>query len=221
MPETLAEAYRVQRVSIENWDDDVAGWKVGGVPPSYVERFSETRLAGPIFATSIQRAQSGVVAQLPVFVDGFAAIEPEFIIELGNTRAEDRMFIGAEIASSPIPAINDHGPIAVICDFGNNNGLLVGPEIVDWQSRHEQVAITTVINDETVGAKDLADFSIDSRAALAFLVRHAQHHDILMPPGTLVSTGAITGVHEAAIGARSRLDFGQFGSVELELVAAK
>ena len=39
------------------------------------------------------------------------------------------MFIGIEIASSPLVNINDYGPAVVASDFGNNAGLLLGAEI--------------------------------------------------------------------------------------------
>ena len=41
---------------------------------------------------------------------------------------------GIEVASSPLGRINELGPIAVISDFGNNNGLVIGPEIAGWRT---------------------------------------------------------------------------------------
>ena len=38
---------------------------------------------------------------------------------------------GIEVASSPIPDINALGPTVIAADFGNNNGLLLGPELAD------------------------------------------------------------------------------------------
>lgn len=45
------------------------------------------------------------------------------------------LFIGVEIASSPLATINTLGPRVVISDFGNNNGLILGPEVTDWLRR--------------------------------------------------------------------------------------
>ena len=45
------------------------------------------------------------------------------------------MYIGIEIASSPLQNINDFGPAVVASDFGNNAGLLLGAEVTDWQTR--------------------------------------------------------------------------------------
>lgn len=157
---------------------------------------------------------------MPVFRGGFAAIEPEFIIQLGANRAADRLFIGAEIASSPIPAINDYGPIAVISDFGNNNGLLIGAEVPDWRDHTEEVRVIAEIDGEIIAEKVVATIAQNAEAALDFLVKLAERKGFELPEGTYVSSGAITGVHEAEIGSTSRLDFGSLGELHLELVEA-
>lgn len=220
LPETLEAAYRLQEHSAAAWRDEIVGWKVGGVPAAYVARFDERFLAGPIFAGLVKHAEPGFEVEMPVFEGGFAAIEPEFIIQLGSADAEDRMFIGAEIASSPIPAINDHGPTAVISDFGNNNGLLLGAEVEHWRDRTDQVVVTTQIDGREVGTKIVPDFPDAALESLAFLRRLARLRGYELSPGTYVSTGAITGVHEAAPGARSRLDFGDLGRLDLMLVGS-
>ena len=220
LPESLEEAYRLQALSIADWQDEVVGWKVGGVPAAYLDRFDETFLAGPIFARSVRTVDQGGRVEMPVFEGGFAAIEPEFVFHLGARETEDRLFIGAEIASSPIPAINDYGPTAVISDFGNNNGLAIGPEIADWRTREGSVTITTHIDGHHIAEKWLPDYRESALAALAFLRALAERRGFALPEGTLVSSGAITGVHEAAAGAEALLDFGPFGSFELVLVNA-
>lgn len=220
--ETFAEAYEVQRLSRGVWDDPVAGWKVGGVPADFIEHFGEERLTGPIFQRSVVTLQSDETAMMPVFEGGFSAIEPEFIIELGETRAQDRMYIGAEVAGSPIPAINDVGPIAVISDFGNNRGMIIGPEIHDWQNiDHAPVTVETHINGELIASRTVDDLRVDPRKALKFWLSHAEKNALDTAAGTYISSGAITGVHEAPIGAQSVLDFGRFGSVSLELTKAE
>ncbi|MDN3644745.1 hypothetical protein QWY75_00845 [Pontixanthobacter aestiaquae] len=222
LPGSFADAYEVQRLSRERWADDVAGWKVGGVPSAFIEQFGETRLVGPIFARSVVRVSPGEMAKMPVFAGAFGAIEPEFVIELGESRDQDRLYIGAEIASSPLPAINDIGPIAVICDFGNNNGLLIGDEIVGWRDMAAKMAVVeTHIDGELIGSKVLPEFRTDALDVLDFIFDHARKYDIDLPAGTFVSTGAITGVHEASIGSRSTLDFGSFGTLDMELTRAE
>lgn len=221
LPDDLGTAYGIQHHSIDRWPDTVAGWKVGGVPSDYVERFNETRLAGPIFSQTVVHATESCTASMPVFAGGFAAIEPEFVLRLGRTRDEDRLYIGAEIASSPIPSINDYGPIAVISDFGNNNGLLVGPEIEGWRKERQPVTVVCEIDGEQIASRDIPVLGENVEAAREFLSALSDKLSFDLPEGSLVSSGAITGVHEAQIGARSKLDFGRFGVLHLELTEAK
>ena len=219
-PADLASAYRIQARSIDGWPDDIAGWKVGGIPPQLRAQLDADWLVGPIFAGQTQWARKAEVAAMPVFEQGFAAIEPEFVVMLGGSRDQDRLFIGAEIASSPVPAINDYGPTAVVCDFGNNNGLLIGEEIADWSHVSEPFDVTISIDGKQVGRKLLADGFANCIAARNFCIAHAERDGRTLKPGTLVSTGAITGVHEARAGARSSITFEPFGALELELIPA-
>lgn len=220
LPANLGEAYRVQALSRIEWPDKVVGWKVGGIPAKHREALGADYLSGPIFARRFFRAKSGVVNPMPVFADGFAAIEPEFVLQIGETADQDRVFVGAEIASSPIVAINDIGPLAVVCDFGNNNGLLLGPEIANWRELGgECVPVRTEIEGETVGEKDVFDLPEAVNRSRAFLIDLAQREGIDLPAGTYISTGAITGVHDAVCGNRSTLHFGERGTLEIELVA--
>ena len=220
VPETLEDAYLVQDNSIAAWDDEVAGWKVGGVPPSYQDRFTDKKLVGPVFRNALYYGGHKGPVQMHAFVGGFAAIEPEFIVELGATPEEDRLYIGVEIASSPVPALNDYGPAAIICDFGNQNGVLIGPEIVDWRSQGRNLRVIAEIDDEVVGDKTLSNFPDDAYASVDFLREVSARRGYDLPPGTFVSSGAITGVHQTAVGAKSRIDFGDLGVLELELVPA-
>lgn len=221
MPATLDECYAVQLNSIAAWHDKPAGWKVGGVPAAYIETFNETRLTGPIYSKRVFHAAAGAETEVGV-LPGFAAVEPEWAFMLGATPEEDRVFLGVEIASSPLIAINDMGPVAVICDFGNNNGLIVGPEIENWRDLNPgDIHLTTEIEGKIVGEKTVTNFPQDGMMAVAFLRAHAEKHGIDLPVGTFCASGAITGVHESRAGERSVCHFGQFGSLGISLVAAE
>ena len=219
-PANLATAYLIQERSIKLWPDAVAGWKVGGIPPQWRDELGADWLVGPIFSRSVQSARYGEVSMMPVYHNGFAAIEPELILKLGVTRAEDRLFIGAEIASSPVPAINDFGPAAVVCDFGNNNGLLIGDEILNWSQTVGSTEVSIEIDGEQVGHRVLENLVDGAVAARDFCIEHARSTGRLLKPGTLISTGAITGVHEATVGAQCNISFDRFGQLKLQMGAA-
>ncbi|NJM50705.1 MAG: hypothetical protein HC843_07385 [Sphingomonadales bacterium] len=221
LPETLEDAYDVQAKSRHAWADRVGGWKVGGVPPAFLSRFDERRLAGPIFAKNIYSAIWNEATSMPVY-PGFAAIEGELIFCLGDNEDEDTLHVGVEIATSPLPAINDMGPIAVICDFGNNGGLIVGPEIKDWRSyKPNFFEVVTEIEGKIVGKTEMRDFGEDALLALAFMRDHAKRQGIDLPAGTYISTGAITGVHETVAGAQSVVRFGPLGNLRIQLFPAQ
>jgi len=220
IPETLEDAYLVQDHSIAAWDDEIVGWKVGGVPPSYQDRFTDKKLVGPVFRKALRYEMADGPVPMPAYVGGFAAIEPEFIFELGASPEEDRMYIGVEIASSPVPDLNDLGPAAIISDFGNQNGVLIGPEVVEWRKRGPDLHVICEIDGEVIGDKTLSNFPEEGLASVDFLREVSKRRGYDLPPGTLVSSGAITGVHVTAVGAKSRIGFGELGELELELVPA-
>ena len=147
IPQSMAESYAIQDIAIGLFPGEVVGWKVGGVPPAQQPKLGIHRLAGAIFARNVWPAPGGTVVPLPEIEGGFAAVESEFIARIGAdadpattdwtieeaTAAVDKVFIGVELAGSPLSAINDLGSAVVASDFGNNGGLMIGPEVENWR----------------------------------------------------------------------------------------
>ncbi len=230
IPETMTQAYDIQSASIARWPDSVGGWKVGLIPPPLQDRYSAERLAGPIFQSDIFDVSPGSIVTMPVFVGGFAAIEAEFIVRLGESiepverqwSDEDlvakvaAIHIGAEIASSPMAEINNLGPTVIASDFGNNAGLLLGPEIANWQSaRLEDLPAKVHVDGEIVGEASAAAIPGGPIGALRSLVQVAAQRGIELPAGTLISTGASTGIHDVEASSISRVEFGEHGWFEV------
>ena len=166
MPTSLTAAYDHQDAALGLWPDHVAGWKIGRIAPPWSARFGEERLVGPIFCRGIRHVQPGDAAEYPVFEGGFAAVEAEFVFRLLADPPADKvgwtveeaaalecaLHIGIATAGSPLAAINELGPTVIISDFGNNAGLLLGPEIPDWRTRPlETLTTETFIDGESVG----------------------------------------------------------------------
>jgi len=226
LPGSLDGAYAIQAASVARWADTVAGWKIGMIPAEHRPRAGDERLAGPIFKSSITRVESGATKIMPIYVDGFAAVEAEFILELGRavqpsareySNADlaglvSSLFIGAEIASSPIAAINKLGPACVVSDFGNNAGLLLGPAVANWSSRGlDSLTAKVMIDGAVVGKATASAIPGGPLAALRFLLRLAAARSIALPEGALISTGAVTGVHAVSASSAARVDFGSLG----------
>ena len=147
VPDDLVTAYRVQDLAIAQWPDRVVGWKVGFIAPERRDISGDERLLGPIFARQLQLATGGQPT-FEVFSGGFGAVEAEYVLRLEADVPADKtdwtpaeaaavpstLFIGMEVASSPLATINQLGPRVVVSDFGNNNGLVMGAEIPDWRA---------------------------------------------------------------------------------------
>lgn len=232
LPETLDDAYAIQHRAIDLFGDAIAGWKVGKIPNPLDVAFGTNRLAGPIFASSVVHAE-GAVPEMPMFAEGFGAAEAEYLLRLGELPVDfdrawtnedvaahvDRLCVGIEIASSPFPEINDHGPAVTVSDFGNNNGLVVGEEIsresgfLDWP-----VALT--IDSEVAGTGTAAEMLDGPFGAVRFLFELAARGVVPLATGQWISTGAVTGVHPVRPGQRVVARFGDALTVECRMSVA-
>jgi 2-keto-4-pentenoate hydratase len=229
LPPDLDSAYRCQDEAIALWDDRIVGWKVGWIPEPFSAKYGAQRLVGPIFERSLQHAKDDSSVDAPVFAGGFAAIEAEFVFQLAKDapanvtewtaetarRFVKTLFIGIEIASSPLQNINDFGPAVVASDFGNNAGLLLGAEVPDWQSRSlDSLVCETRIDGAVVGRGNAAAVSGGPLAALAFALRCNARRGRPLRAGDLVSTGAATGVHSISAGQSAQAIFTGIGSLK-------
>jgi 2-keto-4-pentenoate hydratase len=166
---------------------------------------------------------------MPVFADGFAAAEGEFLLRIGTmpdpakrnyTMDEaraliDAVHVGIEIASSPFEGINDHGPTVTISDYGNNNGLVVGPELTGWRELDiNAVPVEVLINGASVGAATSATMLDGPFGAARFLFEAMAARGIALRAGQWISSGAVTGVHRVSVSDRVEARFGDLLKVE-------
>ncbi len=234
LPQTLETAYRIQDLSISKWKDQLVGWKVGGIPINLQPKFQVERLSGPIYANNVKHSSDENVVEMPVFEDGYAGIEAEFIVELADTsdlpeegiteqqviEVINKVFVGVEIASSPIQRINDLGPTAPISDFGNNSGMIIGPEIENWQRIElSNIAVTVEIDGIVHGPAKTQASLRGPLGATKFIIEQLKLRGYKIQPGTFVSTGAITGVHDSEVGAKSTVKFEGIGDINLTLIS--
>lgn len=223
VPTSLEDAYRIQDRAIALQGQPIGGWKLGRINAPFDSQFGANRLAGPIFASSILEAVDGSTAAMPVIGEGFAAVEAEFLLRLGSspdpdkrdwTMEEaraliDRVAIGIEIASSPLTAINGLGPAVTASDFGNNYGLLVGPELASWRSIDlDTVPVTMLVNGNEIGSATTATMLDGPWGAMRFLASLAVSRKVPLMKGQWISTGAVTGVHQVSVGDRVEATFG-------------
>lgn len=233
-PATMAEAYDIQDEAIRQWPDKVAGWKVGRINAPFDAQYGTDRLVGPIFSRQISRS-SGSSLPIQVIAGGFGAIEGEIVIESGADAPAQKyewtieeaaelagiLRLGAEVASSPLAGINDHGPLVTISDFGNNNGLILGEEVRDWRrSPASSWRIRTLIDGVEAGFADASSIPggpFESfRAALEICARRG----LPIRRGMQISTGAVTGVHVIRPGQSARIEMQGLAPIECSAAAA-
>lgn len=232
LPISLDEAYRIQDEAIDLWPHKVAGWKIGGIGPSYQSDLGSAKLAGPVFENQIYQSEAGHVIEMPVFAEGFAAIEPEIVFIVSKDAPEDKtgwtqaeaadyigkVHIGVEIASSPFPGINDNGPLVTISDFGNNNGLIIGDELSNWKSSDlSDWSVETIIDGESVGVTAPPE----PLESFRFILENTAQRGRPLKKGMAITTGAITGVHQAFAGQSSTIHCTNASDISLKLVPSK
>jgi len=234
VPATPAEAYAIQHASIRAWEDELVGFKVGGIPAAFADSFPGGWLAGPVFKNYVYPVADGGTADVPAIEGGMAAYEAEFIMKLSGlerldgpleTLSDAKSFvetvhIGTEIAQSPFKGTNPSGPGAIIADFGVQGGVVLGPEAGrDVLDRLEEINVSVAIDGELIGTATPNGGERGPLGALRFLLNHIQTlpEDISMPNTIWLSSGAITGVHQSKAGTKARITFAGLGSFDVRL----
>ena len=156
---------------------------------------------------------------------GFAAAEAEFELRIvavpegpamtpaDAASAIGSIRVGVEVAGSPYAEINAHGPAVTVSDFGNNLGLVLGPEIhVDAGNAFEWT-VSSFVNHEEVGSGVAATPAGGPFEAAHFLFQLAARHGLPVEPGQWISTGAITGGHQVAPADQFEARFGEGATV--------
>jgi 2-keto-4-pentenoate hydratase len=232
-PVTLGQAYVIQEMAIHLWPDHVAGWKIGLIAPHLRERLGSDRVAGPIFSRAVWQAEG--IVEFPIFEGGFAAVEAEYVFRMGADAPAGKtdwtdeeaaglvagLHIGVETAGSPMAFINELGPTVVASDFGNNAGLIIGPEVDDWRRRMPDLRAKAEIEGAIVGEGEALALPGGPMAGLRFLLTHLAERNRPLLAGQYVSSGAVTGVHHILLGQSARLSFGDDGEIVCRSVKAQ
>lgn len=235
LPASLESAYAIQEVAINAWDDQVAGWKVAAVQPAFREKYPAERLAGPVFARTVRQGGESA-AEVPVVENGYAAVEAEFAVRIAKdvpglpADAEpasllpyvEGVWAAFEIAASPLATLSALGPGAVISDFGNNSGLVLGPRLpIEALTKPASATVVTEVNGATVGEGSAARVPNGPLAAVLFLARHLAARGRGLKQGDWVSTGASTGIHPVKPGDTARAVFNRTHTVSAAIVRAE
>jgi 2-keto-4-pentenoate hydratase len=232
----MAEAYQIQELAMSRWPDLLAGWKIGYIAPDRRRAGDPDRLVGPIWAQQCHLGEEHrSPAEVGIFVSGFAAVEAELVIRLGQdlpahdkggwtaeeaADLEQELLVGIEVASSPIPDINSLGPTVIAADFGNNNGLVLGPVLAD-QPRGASLQLACYVDGRLIGEGSAANLPEGLHSGLATALNILAGRGRPVGAGTVFATGAITGIHPVGAGQHCRVEVREGPSVELRTADAR
>jgi 2-keto-4-pentenoate hydratase len=233
LPRILDESYAIQDAAIAHWPDELVGWKVGRILGDLVGVHGTDRLIGPIFAASLHNADGEAEQDFVAIAGGFCAVEGEYVFELATDAEPNKtdydassalalvgqLWTGIEVAGSPLATINDLGPTVVVSDFGNNWGLILGKPVQNWQARLEELTCCVTINGDVVGTGIVTAFPGGITQSLVFALNCAASRGLPLKRGMLISTGAVSGVHDAKAGDHAIADFGPDGRIACHRLA--
>jgi 2-keto-4-pentenoate hydratase len=236
VPASMAEAYQIQELAMSRWQDSLVGWKIGYIPADRRSAGDPDRLVGPIWRQQYHLSEERVsAAEVGIFTSGFAAVEAELVIRLGqdlpaNDRGgwtteeaaalEQQLLVGIEVASSPIPDINSLGPTVIAADFGNNNGLVLGSILAD-RPGGAPVQLACYIDGQLMGEGSAEKLPGGIHHGLATALNILANRGQPVRAGMVFATGAITGIHPIGPGQRCRVDVRGGPSVELRTADAR
>ena len=236
IPASMAEAYRIQELAMSRWQDSLVGWKIGYIPADRRTAGDPDRLVGPIWRQQFHQSEEQLSpAEVGIFVSGFAAVEAELVIRLGQdlpscddadwtarevADLQQHLLVGIEVASSLILDINSLGPTVIAADFGNNNGLVLGSVLADWPGG-APVQLACYVDEQLLGEGSAENLPGGIHHALATALNILASRGQPVRAGMLFATGAITGIHPIGPGQHCRVEVAGGPSVELRTADAR
>ena len=236
VPASMAEAYQIQELAMSRWQDSLVGWKIGYISADRRTAGDPDRLVGPIWRQQYHLSEEHVSpVEVGIFASGFAAVEAELVIRLeqdlpaheeGGWTAEEaadleqNLLVGIEVASSPIPDINALGPTVIAADFGNNNGLVLGPILAD-RPDGAPVQLACYIDGQLIGEGSAENLPGGIHHGLATALNILASRGQPVRAGMVFATGAITGIHPIGPGQHCSVEVRGGRSVELRTADAR
>lgn len=230
VPPDLNSAYQIQDAAIDLWPDEVAGWKIGKIPDTLQAELGCHRLAGPVFTHGVIAGGGDKETECGVFVGGTACFEAEFVFEVAEDAPADkteytiaeaellagRLFVGVEMAGSPLADINGCGPRCVVSDFGNNADQIIGAEIPDWRRLNwAELTVESYIDGKLVGTGSGLNIPGTPLESLQFVAGNTARRGRPLKKGQLITTGAATGVHDIVSGQTAIAVFKGFDTIRV------
>ncbi|MDG1198497.1 MAG: fumarylacetoacetate hydrolase family protein [Actinomycetota bacterium] len=230
VPNSASSSYAIQDELISLLASPQIGWKVGATGQASQQKLGvKTPLVGPVFDTTLFNAG----ATIPL--TGFhhrPGIESEIAFKIATTLRPGGKSMNAVsvrgIVSAAYPAIElvctrfetnfAVPPALLVADGVAHAGLILGDEVpASKLGDLSQLSISTLINGTKVSSGTGAEVLGDPFESLAWLCNHLSGRGIELPQGSIVTTGACTGINESQTNALVATDAGPLGTVSIQL----
>ena len=232
VPASAALAYDAQEQLIGLIDSPLVGWKVGATNPASQSKLQvKSPICGPVFERTL--VTSG--AEIPLAdLHHQPGLESEFAFTIGVTLrpggAKMTASSAKEIVSFVHPAIElvcsrfeqnfDVDPALLVADGALHAALVMGPGTEpDKVGDLSGYRLRTFVNNEEIGTGTGSEVLGDPYESLAWLCNHLNRRELTLSAGSVVTTGAATGLHPTKTGQLLMTDGATLGSASLSLVA--
>jgi 2-keto-4-pentenoate hydratase len=223
---TIDDAQTIQRVAFELLDSPSVGWKVGATNPAAREKLG---IGAPFFGPM---PQSGVMDNGAVLekTPCIGACEPEYAFKMARdfpvkaeeitvqnaTDAVECLHIAIEVIGRRVGNSDFANGIGVTMDFAGNAVFVVGPEVVDWQSRDLAAGVVESKIDGSVVETGSGGLVMgDPINSLVWLAKTLAESGRQLKAGQWVSTGTCTPAVPAQAGRTYSARFSDFGEVSV------
>ena len=220
-PATQDEAYRVQDAVLARLGP-AAGWKVGAASNS------ADPSCAPILSGGV-----GFAGRHPVIVPSRAGVEIEIAFRIARTfpaslAAPTRDAVLAAIGSAHVVIetcarrVADKSatapPLLLLADNIQNHGLVIGPLVEGWRALDgDKLTARMTADGRLLGETTGGHTAKDLLRLLVWQVGHCVTRRGGLPAGTIVTTGAWTGMHMVDAPARIVAEFPALGRIEIAL----
>ena len=231
VPHSALLAYDAQEQLIGLVDSALVGWKVGATSSASQGMLGvKTPICGPVFERTLVESGTEIAASNFHHRPG---LESEFAFTLGMTIRPGGAVMNAkaarEVVSAVHPAIElvcsrfdsnfDVDPALLVADGALHAALVVGPgtdpdEVEDLRTHQ----LRTLVNNEEIATGTGNEVLGDPFESLAWLCNHLNRRSLTLHAGSIVTTGAATGLHLTNADQLFTTDGGNLGSVSLNLM---
>jgi 2-keto-4-pentenoate hydratase len=230
-PADRAAGYSAQKEIVRFSGQDVVGWKIAATSPAGQKHIGvDGPLAGPLLANRVLADGAAV----PLDGNIMMVAEAEFAFKFARAlpRREDPYtqdeVLGAVESLHPAIEVPDSryndfaavGAPQLIADTACADYFVLGaPTAADWRARDLASHVVAAFrNGEKVATGSGANVLGDPRIALAWLVNELRTYGDGMLAGQFVTTGTCVIPVPIQRGDKVRVDFGEFGSTNAQLI---